>query len=279
MLAAAADFLPLVVAVAAGYVLARWGALPPRALRRLLRYALFPVLIFAVLVDRADPMTFAILVGVGGAMALVGMALVYAAPHVLRPPVDPSAAIPNVACFALPFLAMSWSSVGLGVACAVFVGVSVVQLAVERRIAELAREPWLYAVGAALLVKMLLGIPDADGLLARTAAPLAAAGYPVLLIFLGASLHPFEGIGSGTAWASAAVRLVAGFGVGLLAVALLPMSRGVMEALIVVSLAPPASKSLTLTDRLSDRAGGRAAVAAGTPLALVAMVLLWVIRW
>ena len=273
------DFLPILVLVGSGYALARWGTLSAAPIRKVLRYLFFPALLYVLVVDRLEPATFVAIVGIGVAMAVVGLVLVRVAPQVLKPKIHACAAVPNIACFAIPFLAAGWSSVGLGVACALFVGVSVTQLAAESKIQAVLREPWAYAVAAALFVKLVDVIPANDVVVLKVLSPLAQGTYPLLFVFLGASLYPLKGIANGDAWATVGVRFVAGFTVGLVAVAVIPMSRGVLEAVIVVSLAPPATKGLTLTEQGEDTKAGRAAAVVGTLVALVAMVMLWTINW
>lgn len=286
------DLVPPVVAVGAGYALARWGGLSPAPLQTILRYALLPAVLFALLVDRVPLETFGIVAGLGAAMTALGFFAVKAAQKKLSHNPHPCAAVPNVACFALPFLALSWQTIGLGIACALFVGVAVASAALEQKLPDLAREPWPYAAAAAmglraadvmppepLSLQMGQSVQEA-GLLTGIGGPLVMAGLTLMFLLLGASLHPFQGLKDSSAWATVGIRLACGVLVAAVAIALLPMSRGVMEALVIVALAPPTARALRLSGSAAQSDRSEAAAAnVGAVVSLAAMCALLIVNW
>ncbi len=270
--------LPTLLPLVAGYAVARWAGLNPKPLSVLLRLVLFPALLFTSLHDRMPFHIFLLVAATGSVMTFVALALRRNAHRFLKPPVDASAGVLNIACFMLPFLALSWATNGLATACALFTGAALTWFALEswNDPKALLREPWVYAVAAAFFFPA--GRIDATWL-DKLLAPLAAASYPVLLVFLGAALQPGLSLRDGGAWATVSVRLLSGLGVGLVAVAVLPFSAAVAQGLILTSLAPPATKSLTLETGGADTARAQAAAALGTLVSLAVIVTLLVTGW
>ena len=109
-----ATLMPVLAPLAAGYAVARWTGLSARPLAVLLRYVLFPVLLFTGLQERLPFHVFLLVAATGAAMTLVGLALVRNAHRFLKPQVDSSAAMVNIACFAAPVLALAWAANGIG---------------------------------------------------------------------------------------------------------------------------------------------------------------------
>jgi len=104
-------------------------------------------------------------------------------------------------------------------------------------------------VVAALLFKEIRGVNlPLDAIL----TPFMGATYPLLLLFLGASLHPFEGISDINAWVTAVLRVGGGFLVALLGVSILTVSPAIAAGAVMVSMAPPATKSLSLVGSAKD---------------------------
>ena len=295
------DFVPVVGLIAIGYVFARHLQVATSSLRTLLRFAMFPALLFTLLVSRVEPTAFAMMAGIGIAVAVAGLFLVRVAPVVLKPTVDVSAAVPNLATFTLPFMALGWMSVGMGTAAALFVGVSVAVVAVRtggdsRFFKALAGEPWVYAVAAAI---GFLALELPTDVASHSVTPLATAAVPVLLLYLGASMFPLVGFKDSSAWATVGVRLVAGLAVAFAVIALVPMSREVKEALVIIAFAPPATTALAMAGPLhgagnSGNSGnssddlmttiysgdvGQPAASLGTLVALAAMVSLELLSW
>jgi predicted permease len=277
------DFVPVLGLGIAGYLLARFTEATAASLRAVVRYAMFPALLFTLLANRMEPITFATIAGIGAAMAAVGLLFVRWAPAVLKPKVDEAAAIPNIATFILPFLAIGWMSVGMGTAASLFVGVGLVALVYQGRhdpVRTIVGEPWLYAVVAALLFHAL-ELPTTS--VSHALSALVTPCVSMLFLFLGASMHPLTSISDAGAWTTVAVRLVVGVTVATVAIVFLPMSREVKEALILVAFAPPATASLALTGHHRSKDKGRdvgqRAAALGTIIALVAMLSLELIRW
>jgi|RhiMetdeSRZDD1v2_1073273.scaffolds.fasta_scaffold778633_1 hypothetical protein len=270
--------LPVLAPVAAGYAVARWLGLSAKPLTVVLRYVLFPALLFTSLQDRMPFYVFLLVAATGAVMTLAGLALAGNAHRFLKPHVDRSAAVLNIACFAAPVLALGWATNGLGSACALFVGVALTWFMIESRHDPMAllREPWVYAVAAALVFQAgRISAPWLDSMV----KPLSLASYPVLLLFLGASMHPWVSMRDSNAWATVGIRLLTGLGIALLAVAVLPFSGGVGQGLILASLAPPATRAMTLGAVAEDSARAQSAAALGAFVSLVAMATLLLTGW
>ena len=137
----------------------------------------------------------------------------------------------------------------------------------------------VYALAAALALHLTEVDPGA--LVAATLAPLAIASHAVLLVFLGASLYPFglDCFTDAGAWATVVVRVVVGLAVGLLAIVLLPVSRGVMEAIVAAAIAPPATRAMALIGSASRDLSRPGSVNLGTVLSLAAMIVLLIVDW
>jgi predicted permease len=258
--------LPTLVPIAIGYAVARWAGVQMHPVAALLRTVFLPAILMTALRERLPFHMFLVLVVIGAALALAGMLVARHAHRFLKPRVDPAAATLNIACFSLPFLALSLSSTGLATACALFVGVGVASCAMEvRSMRPLAREPWAWGVVAALFMQMV-GMPT--GWMDRMVTPLASSAFILLLVYLGAALHPWAWRNA-EAWATVAVRLVSGAAVGLLAVAVLPITGAVAQGVVLTSLAPPATRMLSMRSDGKDSASGRAAATLGTLVSLV----------
>lgn len=273
------DFAPCVGFIGVGYALARFTGVNVASLATVLRFALLPPLLFVLLVTRTEPAGYGITAALGAAMAVVGWLLVTAAPSVLKPKVDASAAVPNVACFALPILALGWASVGLGTAAALFVGVMFATVVVHKRGAAagaLVGEPWLWAALLALVFQ-IGGLPTET--IAASVWPLAAAAFPLALLYLGASMFPLGSFRDASAWATVGVRYAAGISVALTAIVLLPMTAEVKEALVLVAFAPPATGALALARPAKERDTARAAATIGVAVSIVIVLGLDRIAW
>jgi hypothetical protein len=269
--------LPALIPIAIGYVVARWAGISMQPIATLLRTVFLPVILFSALRERMPFATFLLLVLIGAVMALAGMFLVRHAHRFLRPKVDRSAAVLNIACFSLPLFALSWASNGLATGCALFVGVAVAFFAVEVRSARaLLGEPWAYAVVAAFVFRVL-GV--SAGWMDHVVSPLASSAFILLLLYLGAALHPWASFKNADAWATVAVRLVSGVGVGALAVAVLPISGTIAQGVVLTALAPPATGMLALSVRAPDSASGRAAATLGTLASLLLIGGMLVAGW
>jgi predicted permease len=272
-------FLPTLVPLAAGWLLARFVRTPAEPLADLARYVLFPVLLFVTFLGPMKPESLLVLGSIGAAMALAAFGVLALAGRYLHLDIRAPAAMPNVACFALPFLALSWDAKdsGLRAAAAIFVGAALTLALYQAReggLRQIVKEPWIWALAAAITVSAF-GLPTKQIVHALT--PLTRAAMPLFLVLLGASLYPLHGFADRSAWATVAARLVVGLAVGAAAVKLFSLPRGVVEATIVVALAPPTSSDLAMTEGTSTE--GRAPMVVGVPVSLAAMVALLVIDW
>jgi len=269
--------LPSLAVIAAGYSLARWVGLSTAPLITLLRYVFLPVYLFMMLQARMSFQMFFFVALIGGAVVGVGVLIHRNAHRVLKTQLDASVAIPNVACFSIPVFALSWGGRGLGTACAFFVGVSIAAFLIEKKnVAKLLREPWIYAVVAGILVnEFRVSVQPLDAVL----KPLMGATYPLLLLFLGASLHPFEGIADVNAWATAVLRVAGGFLVALLGVSILSVSPAIAAGAVMVSMAPPATKSLSLAGSAKDTPSSRGSANVGLLVSLIVFSLFLMTGW
>src|SRR5688572_9714669 len=103
-------FLPTVLPLTAGWLLARFARTPTEPLADLSRFVLFPALLFITFLTPIKTETLLVLGGIGVAMALAAIVLLGVAGRHLNLAIGLPAALPNVACFALPFLALSWDA-------------------------------------------------------------------------------------------------------------------------------------------------------------------------
>lgn len=264
--------------VAAGYGLARFAGLssgPPRLLARCL---LLPVLLFLILAAPIAPKASAVAVASGAAMVVLGMGVIALARRANGFTISPSAAIPNVAVFAVPFLKLSWDANGPAIRTAawMFVGVAITMMLARGRldVRGWIREPWLYAVVLAIALKVTsVSVP----FLVKPVAPLAQAAYPLLLVYLGTLLHPLAIRLDRWTLGTVVVRLVTGIVIVLGANAIIPMPRMAFEAAVIVALAPPTDgpSSLVSNDEVRDPA----ATNLGTLISAACMVGLLVVDW
>ena len=273
----AESLLPTIVIIAAGYSLARWVGLSSAPLVTLLRYVFLPVYLFLMLQARMSFQMFFLVALIGGAVVGIGVLIHRNAHRVLKTQLDASVAIPNVACFSIPIFALSWGGRGLGTACAFFAGVSIAAFFIEKKsFANLLKEPWLYAVVAGILVnEFRVSVQPLNELL----TPFLDATYPLLLLFLGASLHPFEGIADINAWVTAVLRVGAGFLVALLGVSILSVSPAIAAGAVMASMAPPATRSLSLAGAAKDSAGSRGSANVGLLVSLVVFSVFLMTGW
>ena len=269
--------LPSLAVIAAGYSLARWVGLSTAPLITLLRYVFLPVYLFMMLQARMSFQMFFFVALIGGAVVGVGVLIHRNAHRILKTQLDASVAIPNVACFSIPIFALSWGGRGLGTACAFFVGVSIAAFLIEKKnIAKLLREPWIYAVVAGILVnEFRLSVQPLDAVL----KPLMGATYPLLLLLLGASLHPFEGIADVNAWVTAVFRVAGGFLVALLGVSILSVSPAIAAGAVMAAMAPPATKSLSLAGSAKDTPSSRGSANVGLLVSLVVFTIFLITGW
>jgi predicted permease len=100
-----------------------------------------------------------------------------------------------------------------------------------------------------------------------------------MLIFLGAYLHPLEGLHDPGAWFTAGLRLVGGFVVGYIAIIVLRLSPAVAEGVILASLAPPTTQALSLSEVGGNSPTSKAAATVGTLLSLIAILMMWKTGW
>src|SRR5262245_26780478 len=269
--------LPRIVPIAIGYVVARWVGLSTQPIATLLRTVFLPAILFTALRERMPFYSFLLLILIGGALALTGMLLVQHAHRFLKPRVDRSAALLNIACFSLPFFALSMSTNGLATAASLFVGVALTMSWVEQRsMKPLLREPWVYAVVASLVFKAL-GV--STGWADKMVSPLASSAFILFLLLLGVALHPWASLKNAEAWATVAVRLVSGAVVGVLAIVVLPISGAVAQGVMLTALAPPATRALAMRKDGGDSASGHAAAVLGTLASVVLIAVLLVAGW
>jgi len=277
ILSIAESLLPTLVVIAAGYSLARWVGLSTAPLNTLLRYVFLPVFLFMTLKERMSFEMFAFVALIGGAVVGVGVLIHRNAGRVIKAQVDASVAIPNVACFSIPVFALSWGGRGLGTACAFFVGVSIAAFLIEKKdFTKLLREPWVYAAAAGILFKEIRGSVDALDVILL---PFMEATYPILLLFLGASLYPFEGISDLNAWVTAVLRVVGGFLAAWLGVTILSVSPVIAAGAVMASMAPPATKYLSQAGAAKDTPSSKGPSNVGLLVSLIVFTVFLLTGW
>lgn len=267
-------FLPSIVPLAAGYSVARWSGTSASALRPVLRYVFFPALVYLALSARMPPKLYVTLAGTGAAMAVVGLWLAPLIGQKLKTAVDAEAGVPAIACFSVPFLVLSWGGQASEVRAAtiLFIGVAVVMLLAEmktRGFKVLLEEPWLYAAVVAVLYREM---GFREPLVLASIRPIGLASYPILMFFLGTALHPFGGLGDKSAWLTVGTRLLSGLAIAMAADWLFDVPRYATVAMLLVALAPPADKTVSLVG--SEQANGGRSLVLGTLVSLIAMGIL-----
>ncbi|MGA1824001.1 MAG: hypothetical protein ACMUIP_04990 [bacterium] len=261
------SLLPALVVIATGYSLARWTGLSTAPLLKLLRYVFLPVYLLMTLKARMTFEMFFFVALIGGAIVGIGVLIQRNAHRIFKTQIDASVAIPNIACFSIPIFALSWGGRGLGTACALFAGVSFVAFFIEKKnVGALFREPCIYAIVAGILLqKIRVSALPLDDIL----SPFMGATYPLLLLLLGASLHPFEGFTDLSAWVTAVLRVIIGFAVAMLGVSLFSVSPAIAAGAVMASMAPPATKSLSMTGSAQDTNSSRAPSNVGLVVSLI----------
>jgi len=272
------ELLPILTFIVVGYSLARWRGMSADDLETLLRYVLLPIVIFSQLEARIPFKTLATVGIMGAAMATLSRVIVKQAPRFLSPKVDMSSALPNIAAFLIPFLVLSYGSRGVGTACAFYVGAVLALHFLESRknLPILLKEPWVYAVLAAILFRATNYTSNS---IDKMLNPLLAAAYPILLVFLGASLHPLEGLKNVDTWVTSAARMCGGFVIGMTAIFIFRPTPAIREGVILASLAPPTTKLLSLAQVGGTGPLSKAASTVGTVLFLIVIVILMKSGW
>lgn len=269
--------LPTLVPLAAGYAVARFFGLSASPLRLLIRFVLMPPLLFALLLTSFRTHTLAVLVGTGAAVVL---AVMYGMPQLTRLsklPIDSRPTLPNLVAFTLPLLSLSWGTraAGRSAVAILFVAMALTLVIIqhrERAARVLLREPWTWAVVAAIVFRLL---EISVGPIYKVVGSLAEAAYPIGLVYLGTLLYPMADLRERDAWVGAAARLALGLAVALISIKLVPVSKTVSEVIVVASLAPPATAGAALVQHGEEEGTSSAGVVAS----LIAMVVLLAGGW
>ena len=256
--------LPVFLVAGLGYLLKRRLDVPVPPLNQTVLYVLMPAFIFTSLLPvdfrSEEPLritAFAFLLAL--VMLLIGFAVARAA-RLDRPTANAlalTAALPNLGNYGLSVVLLAFGQPGLaagtlllavqmlyGLALAVFVASSG-SAPLGRALAEVLRQPVIYAVAAALALN-LTGIAPPQFVMSALALPSQAA-IPVMLIVLGMNVATTSGVERpGLVALATFVRLVVGTLVGwLLAVAL--GIEGVARDVMVVGAAMPTAVFTILT--------------------------------
>jgi hypothetical protein len=157
------------------------------------------------------------------------------------------------------------------------VGVSLAAFFIEKKnVAKLLQEPWLYAVAAGILAnEFRISVQPLNLVL----TPFMDATYPLLLLFLGASLHPFDGIADINAWVTAVLRVGGGFLVALLGVSILSVSPAIAAGAVMAAMAPPTPRSLSLSGSAKDSPSSRGSANVGLLVSLVVFSVFLMTGW
>jgi len=245
----------------------------------LLRFVFLPVYLFMMLPARMSPDKILYVAVIGAAIVGAGVLIHRNAHRVFKTRVPDSVAIPNIALFSIPLFALSWGGRGIGTACALFVGVSITAFIFEKKgFPKLFQQPWLYAVLAGILLVEFRGsVEPFDVIL----SPFLGATIPLLLLLLGASLHPLKGFLDLDAWVTAVLRVGIGFLVAWLGVILLQgqITPAIAAGAVMASMAPPATKALSLAGAAKDSPSDRGPGNVGLLVSLIVFALLILTGW
>lgn len=266
-------FAPFLFPIALGYAMARWVGLSVDGLASLARNVFLPVILFAGISERLNAKLF-FMIALAGALVAAGGYLMYRyGNNILKAQMSPAVSSPNVGYFTYPFFFLVMGGAGLGTASAFFVGAAVTSFVLAQlkggNFQALFKEPWFYAV---LLGLAFMFYGSTPRLLGKTISPLVEASYPVLLLFLGAYLHPFKGFKSAEVYVTVVCRFLCGFLVALLAIKLLGLSMAISKGIMLAALAPPVALSLVTNTSSSDT--DESATKVGILLGIVLMALI-----
>lgn len=256
---------PVLFLIVAGNVLATVLGLPSAALTRLTRYLMFPIVLFFTLDSRVGARNFALFALVGAAMAAMGIMAARNARRVVTTKVDEPSTLPDLANFTIPFLVFAWKGKGVDVACALFVGVAVVNTVMGRRVAGIVREPWVWA---AIIAIAFEAMDLSTRHIERAVGPLREAAYPMMLLTFGASLDFRGAFKASGAWMTVLVRMVSGAAAATLAILLLRYTGVTAEIVFLSSIAPPATRASFFSE------GGKSDAAAASLGAIVTLILI-----
>lgn len=278
MVSAILAYLPVFLLLGFGFAISRFRFIDGASLGSLLHFALFPVFLFFCLQGgtRNNEMVLW-LFGFGVGMAAVGFLVVTVIKKVLKINLGSSGALANIATFALPVLVVVQRISGdsrLALAL-MFVGIALTVVFLQlkaRGFAVLIRQPWLYAVFLAALVRYDV-IPGR--ILTDLLKPLNDTAVPIGLIYLGTQLTSLPGALNRDLWLSLVARLVVGVSVAVLVIKFAPIPKAMKDLrniLILGSIAPPATFSASIIVRGVSDAKGEI-VAIGTLVVLIAYML------
>jgi predicted permease len=208
-----------------------------------------PCLIFTNLVKLSEQGQGALSVAAAAAGMMVVVAVTGAAVlKLLRLPLRPyvpALAFPNAGNMGIPVCLFAFGETGMAYAVVFFGTMSILQFTIGPALAagtanvgQLLKAPMIYAVAAALLLRMVGA--DAPVWLTNTTSLLGACSVPLLLIALGVALSGLKPGGLGRAIVVSTLRIVLGFGGGLLMAELLELEGLVRDVVLVQSTMPVA---------------------------------------
>ena len=231
-------FVPFFVPIIIGFLLARFSSLNAVNVFPLVRFIFLPAVVFHTLSGPINFTSFGYIALTGALIVVAGNLLLRGIKKATKQDIDIDGSFPNVAYFTIPFFMVVLGSRGLQPACAFLLGASLAQIAVQpqkKYWEKVWREPWIIA--AVLGIGLGLAnfkIPYLDIVF----DPMHAAAAPVMLLYLGAYLHPFKGFNPADLAASLVTRMLVGFAVALLAINLLPISGTIAKSLMFLAIAP-----------------------------------------
>ena len=260
-------FAPFLLPIALGYSMARWLGLNVDGLANLARNVFLPIVLFSAISDRLNAKLFFSIAFAGAAVAAGGYLMYRYGNKILKAQMSNSVDSPNVGFFIIPFFFLVLGGAGMGTASAFFVGAALTSFILSQlqggNFQAIFKEPWFYAVIFGLAFMFNGSTPR---LLDKTIAPLVEASYPVLLLFLGAYLHPIRGFNSAEVWVTVICRFLCGFLVGLIVIKVLGLSMAISKGIMLAALAPPCALSLMYNtsangnDETATRIGTLAAI-------------------
>ncbi|MFK7825161.1 MAG: AEC family transporter [Oligoflexales bacterium] len=233
-------YVPFFVPIIIGYLLARFSSLNAVNVFPLVRFLFLPAVVFHSLSSsgRFNFTSFGYIALTGALMVIGGNLLMRGLKKVSKKDINIEGSFPNVAYFTIPFFMVVLNSKGLQTACSFLLGASIAQILVQpnkRYWEKVWREPWIIAAVIGIGVGLAnVRIPYLD----LVFKPMYAAAAPLMLLYLGAFLHPFKGLKIADLAASLSTRMIIGFAVALLAINLLPISGAMAKSLMLLAIAP-----------------------------------------
>ena len=255
----ATTVLPVFAIIAVGFLYGKFRDLPTGPISDLLLWILIPCLVLGSIGSK--PLSLAELgrIGAGAALVVFGCGLVslvvFARSRFRRAALLPSMFM-NSANMAFPLALLAFGEEGLARQLMFYIAINLMHVTIGIAIArgrggltQVLRLPLIYAALLAItLASTGLILPQA------VAQPLQLVGkatIPIMLLLLGVRLRSARLKHIGPALVASLVRLVAGFGCGLLAVWLLGLTGFARDAVLLGAVMPAAVLNFIFSEKFN----------------------------